>query len=358
MMAYRHVPSEPNPVAQRIPVPSPAADQVLVKILAAGVCHSDIGILDPGSALNQAVPKSTFTLGHEGAGTIVALGSSVASTHPSLTVGTYVALWCAKPCALPTCAACTAGLQNLCGTTRMADGLHGLGLEGTWAEYIAVQASSAIPVPAGPARVPPGAVCSATDAALSPYHALKTCCGVRAGHTVLCVGLGGLGLNAVGIAKRVLGAARVVGCDTRASAFADARAAGADDVVGPEDLLGFIAAEKLAVDVAIDFVGTQATFDMCFAAIRPGGTIHLTGLGANELAYRPLSMMTKDLTLKTSFWGTRTELAEVLQAIADGLLTPKVASRPMSQCLEVLDELRAGKVQARITLVPDAVVNE
>ena len=67
-MAYRHVPSEPNPVPQRVPVPSPTADQVLVKILAAGVCHSDIGILTAGDALNQAVPKTTFTLGHEGAG--------------------------------------------------------------------------------------------------------------------------------------------------------------------------------------------------------------------------------------------------------------------------------------------------
>ncbi|GJE87707.1 zinc-binding dehydrogenase [Phanerochaete sordida] len=352
MTAYRYVPSEPNPVAQRIPVPSPTAEQVLVKILAAGVCHSDIGILTPGDALNQAVPQSTFTLGHEGAGIIVQLGSSVASTYPSLKVGDYVALWCGEPCDLPSCATCSSGLQNLCVAAKMSAGIHGLGLEGTWAEYIAVHASSAVPVPASPERVPPGMACAATDAALSPYHALKTCCGVRAGHTVLCIGLGGLGLNAVGIAKRVLGAARVIGCDTRAPACEDARAAGADYAMGPEALLGFIEQEKLAVDVAIDFVGTQATFDACFAAIRPGGMVHLVGLGANEIAYRPLSMMTKDLTLKTSFWGTRAELAEVLQAIADGLLKPMVTSRPMSQCAEVLDEMRAGKVQARIALVP------
>ena len=68
MLAYRYVPSEPNPVAQRIPIPTPAADEVLVKVLAAGVCHSDIGILLPGDHLNDFVPRSPFTLGHEGAG--------------------------------------------------------------------------------------------------------------------------------------------------------------------------------------------------------------------------------------------------------------------------------------------------
>ncbi|GJE87709.1 zinc-binding dehydrogenase [Phanerochaete sordida] len=356
MMAYRYVPNELNPVAQRIPIPIPAADEVLIKVLAAGVCHSDIGILLPGDSINGFVPRSTFTLGHEGAGTIAELGSAVASTHPNLKVGDYVAVWSGKPCAQHSCAACAAGHDNLCVFTTGA--IHGLGLDGTWAEYIVLHAGSAVRVPASPARVPPRVVCAATDAVLTPYHALKTCCGVRARDTVLCMGLGGLGVNAVALAKRVFGVACVVGCDTRASAQDDARAAGADYAVGPDALLALLAEKHLDVDIAIDFVGVQTTFDACFAAVRPGGTAHIVGLGTDAVEYRTLKLMSKDLTLKTSFWGTRAELAEVLQVVADGLLEPKVTSRPMSQCVEVLDNLRAGKVQARVALVPDALVDE
>lgn len=68
MLAYRFVPGEANPVPQTIPVPTPAANQILVKVLAAGVCHSDVGVLTPGGSLNAFVPAITFTLGHEGAG--------------------------------------------------------------------------------------------------------------------------------------------------------------------------------------------------------------------------------------------------------------------------------------------------
>ena len=93
----------------------------------------------------------------------------------------------------------------------------------------------------------------------------------------------------------------------------------------------------------------------CFAAIRPGGTIHVAGLGATSLTYTHLVVMRKNLTLKTSFWGARSELAEILEVIADGLLKPKVAARPMSQCVEVLDEMREGKLKARVALVPDSV---
>lgn len=183
---------------------------------------------------------------------------------------------------------------------------------------------------------------------------MKTSCGVRAEHTVLCMGVGGLGLNGVAIAKRCLSARCVIACDIRAVALEDALAAGADYAVHPDQLSALIGEKKLAIDFAFDFVGVQTTFEACFAAIRPGGTIHVVGLGASALTYTHLTVMRKDLTLKTSFWGTQTEVAEILQAISDGLLEPKVATRPMSECAQVLNEMREGKLQARIALVPDS----
>ena len=105
------------------------------------------------------------------------------------------------------------------------------------------------------------------------------------------------------------------------------------------------------------FRSIQATFDGCFAAIRPGGTIHVIGLGANALQYQQLVAMSKNLTLKTSFWGTPSDLAEVLQAVAEGALQPKVETRPMGKVVEVLDEMRAGQLKARVALIPDGATS-
>ncbi|EKM61377.1 uncharacterized protein PHACADRAFT_190538 [Phanerochaete carnosa HHB-10118-sp] len=352
MTAYRFVPSKHNPVPEIIPVPIPTEGQVLVRVLAAGVCHSDVGILIPGGALSHFVPPTIFTLGHEGAGIIAELGPSVASTFPQLKIGDYVAIWSGNPCQKPTCIACSRGYTNLC---TIEHGIHGLRHDGSWAEYIALRASSVVPVPGTLDGIAPAIISAATDAVLTPYHAMKTSCRVQAEHTVLCMGIGGLGLNGVDIAKKCLGARCVIACDTRSVALHDALAAGADYAVPPEQLLSLIEEERLVVDFAFDFVGIQATFDACFAAIRPGGTIHVLGLLADTLAYTALTAMRKDLTLKSSFWGTRDELAEILQAISDGLLKPKVDSRPMSQCIQVLDDMREGRLQARVALVPDAI---
>ncbi|GJE87706.1 zinc-binding dehydrogenase [Phanerochaete sordida] len=356
MVACRWVSSKPNPVFETVPIPVPAADEVLIKVLAAGVCHSDLGMLTAGENINMwlsATHTTPFTIGHEGAGIICELGASAASASPiALTEGDYVAIWCGVHCQIPSCQSCPRGYTNLCSF----GGLRGVKTDGTWAEYITIHASCVVPVPSGPERIPPAVVSAATDAVLTPWHAMKTLCGVSPAHTVLCMGIGGLGLNGVGIAKRCLRARCVVACDTRAGALEDARAAGADHAAPPAELPALLAGQGLAVDFAFDFVGVQATFDACCGAVRPGGTVHVVGLGADTLAYRPLALMAKDLTVRTSFWGTRAELAEVLQAVADGLLRPKAAVRPMSQCVEVLDDMRAGRLLARTALVPDGVL--
>ncbi|KIP04072.1 hypothetical protein PHLGIDRAFT_121047, partial [Phlebiopsis gigantea 11061_1 CR5-6] len=95
MTAYRFHPSVGKPVPETVAVPSPAPDEVLIKILAAGVCHSDLGILEVGSALHKQMSElaGPFTMGHEGAGIIVARGADVAATHPALALGTYVAVY-------------------------------------------------------------------------------------------------------------------------------------------------------------------------------------------------------------------------------------------------------------------------
>lgn len=219
---------------------------------------------------------------------------------------------------------------------------------------MAVRADSVVPIPADIRTIPPAVAAVATDAVSSPYHNLTTGCHLKAGETVLIYGVGGLGLNAVEIAKNLLGAT-VIACDTRQTSLDQAKDIGADHVVKPDELLAYVQQHALVIDAAVDFVGIQPTFDACFAVIRPGGIIHITGLMANSLNISPVRTMIKNLTVKTSYFATKSDLEIVLQAIADGKLRPRVEERPFSECAQVLHDMHAGKLKNRVAIVPDAV---
>ncbi|KAI0688134.1 alcohol dehydogenase [Cytidiella melzeri] len=357
MICYRFKPPSPSPIEERVPVPKPKDDEVLLKVLAAGVCHSDVGLFDQTSLINQRMSTmGSWTCGHEGAGEIVSIGSSVATTHPSLTVGTYAAIYGPNSCFEPDCLACSTGNENVC---RKFPSI-GLGTPGSWAEYIVVHANSIVPVPVPgtQSKIPPSVVAISTDAILTPYHVLKHACAVQPGQTVLIYGVGGLGLHAVAIAKDLLQGVTVVACDLRESSLEQAKTMGADHVSSPDFLLAYFADHNLVIDVAVDFVGIQKTFDACFAAIRPGGTIHITGLMANQLNASPMLTMLKNLTLKTSYWGCKSELAEILEAIGQGKLKVLVQERPMSEVAKMLHDMHEGKIKNRVAVIPDALFVE
>ncbi|KAI0347645.1 alcohol dehydogenase [Trametopsis cervina] len=351
MTAYYYKPSIPSPVAERIPLSPPADNEVLIKVLAAGVCHSDVGIFDIGSHVNRALSSlGSWICGHEGAGEIVALGSSVPVSHPSLTVGTYIAVYGPNSCFEQGCIYCGSGNEGIC---RKNKG-HGLGDSGAWAEYMFVRAECAVPVPGTPQTISPAIVAISTDAILTPYHAMKHACNIQPGQTVLIYGVGGLGLHAVAIGKSMLGA-KVVACDLRQTSLEQAKDLGADYIATPDKLLACISENKLSIDVAIDIVGAQSTFEACFAAIRPGGTIHHTGLASPEITITPVVAMVKNLTYKTSYWGCKSELAEILQAIADGKLTTLVQERRMSELPQLLHDMHEGKIKSRVAVIPDSL---
>ena len=282
------------------------------------------------------------------AGIIVSLGSAVASLRPILSIGAYVAIYAADACFEADCYNCSHGMPNIC-TGRG----YGINLDGAWASYVAVRAVCVVPVPSTPDKVPPAVVSTATDAVLTPWHAMKTCCHLQPEHTVLCLGIGGLGYNAVAIAKKCLGVKCVIACDVRDLALKTAQEAGADYVAKPEELARVIADNGLIVDFAFDFVGSQRTFDLCFASIRGGGTITVIGIGSPQLNVPPLLAMSKQLTYKATYYGTRNDLSEVLQAIAEGKLEPRAESRPMKDVVRVLEDLHAGKLSSRVALIPE-----
>lgn len=279
------------------------------------------------------------------------MGSCANEANPQITVGTYVAIYGPNSCFTQGCAACSSNRPNLCRENLSC----GLGGDGAWAEYLIVRAACVVPVPASIERVPPGVVAIATDAILTPYHAMTTCSGVSRGSTVLVNGAGGLGANAIAIAKHCLKAGTVVACDPREASLEEARKAGADHTVSPDQLVDFMATNRLSADFAIDIVGTQESLDACYAVLRHGGTIHILGLMGDSVRISPITTMRKDLTVKTSYWGTKNELEEVLQALSDGLLNPTIETRPMSQCGQVLADMHHGKLKHRVALIPDGL---
>ncbi|KAF8824683.1 alcohol dehydogenase [Lentinula edodes] len=342
MTAYRWFPGAQTLTKAGISVPEPAADEVLVKILAAGMCHSDMLYYDNSFEHTKTKP---FTMGHEGAGEIIALGESVLSTYADLHLNQYVVIHARNPCLLSSCPVCSIDADNLCARYFPC----GLGIDGSYAPYMVVRARAIVPVNATKDEIPPPLAAVSTDAVLTSYHAMKD---LRAGETVLVMGVGGLGINAVQIAKNLKRAQTVIAVDLRDEMLQEALEVGADYAVKPEDLGPLLYSHNLNVDTAYDFVGIGPTFKSVLEHIRPRGTIIIVGLGATCLELPLVPVTRKEVTIKTSMWGTKKELEEVLAILKDKKVRPVIETRPLVQALEAFEDLRNSKLKGRVVLVP------
>jgi alcohol dehydrogenase, propanol-preferring len=258
-----------------------------------------------------------------------------------LAVGQRVALY--GPNAEGDCRFCRRGEENLC----PVGGPIGLGIDGAYAEYVRCRARSAIPVPDG---VTPAHAAVATDAMLTPYHALKTVAALRSGEMAVLIGLGGLGMNAVEIA-RLLGA-YIIAVDLLPEKLEQARRMGAHEAVDGRDAEAVTALAGREPDVVADFVGVEASVRTAQQIVRPGGRVVMVGLGATTGPLLTFRYGAQQIAMRGSFWGTSQELREVLNLIARGALCPLVSTEPLDAVTEVLDRLRRGEVQGRIALVP------
>jgi len=346
MVAFRFIPGATGGASvsrEIISIPTPKPDQCLVKILAAGVCHSDCSILDKEFQKGMFAMPSPFVLGHEGAGTVVSLGSNV--KDEDIKEGTYVSLLGTNACYSQTCEACSHELGNSC----TALPYMGFGADGFFASYVCVQVKDVVPVPD---NVSPAVAAIATDAVLTPYHSLITCAKLTSNQTVLIIGAGGLGLNAIQVAKHCAGVATVVVTDVRDVSVKEALKVGADHACKPEELEALIKEHKFVFDTVVDVVGNAETFNTALARVRIGGTIQIVGMGTRELPIPLVATAMKHVELKFSAWGCRSELKEVLDAISAGKVTPQVDERPLEDCLQVLEDLNSGKLRSRVALIP------
>lgn len=349
MRALRLPDWKSKPILEEIEEPTPGPGQVVIAVGGAGACHSDIHLMDefePG-----VLPwNPPFTLGHENAGWVHSLGEGVRN----LEVGQPVAIY--GPWGCGTCVKCLSGFESYC--ENLADapvpgGGGGLGLDGGMADYMLVpHARFLVPLPEG---LDPAHAAPLTDAALTPFHAIKRSLPkLTADSHAVVIGVGGLGHMAVQILKAMTGAT-LIAVDTRAEALEVAESDGADLTFLSDDST----AEKIreatggrGADVIIDCVGADATLAMGAAAARQVGDLTIVGIAGGTL---PMSFFSipYEVSVQTTYWGARQELVEVLSLGSRGLIRSRITTFPLDDALSAYDALKSGEIEGRAVVVPN-----
>lgn len=314
---------------EEVQLDQPRAGEVLVRVAAAGVCHSDLRLAE-GSLGRHRIP---IVLGHEGAGVVESVGEGVTSVKPGDHVGFSINPACGA------CRFCREGKPTLCqpageksyqgtlldGSTRLrlADGRpakHFLFVS-CFAEYCVVPAGSALRIP--PA-LPLWQAALVGCAVITGVGAVRNVAGVKAGDSVCVIGCGGVGLQVIA-AARLAGAARIIAVDRSREKLDRARSHGAThsvDSSGEDAVKRVTELSEGGVDHAIEVVGTAPTMRLAWDVLRPGGAAVIVGLApvGMEVSIPAIDFLS-DKSLKGCYYGSgnpATEIAELAEMIAAG----------------------------------------
>ncbi|WP_313459308.1 NAD(P)-dependent alcohol dehydrogenase [Stenotrophomonas sp.] len=343
MKAVRFVETGRPPEIVDLPTPTPQAGQILLKIAGAGVCHSDLHVLDEDMGM-----KGPFTLGHENAGWIAGVGEGVEGWKEGDPVAVYGPWGCGR------CHTCQTSAENYCENHASIPTFGGgLGSDGGMAEYMIVPSPRLLVPLRG---LEPVHAAPLSDAALTPYHAIKAALPLLTPEaTVLVVGIGGLGHMAVQILQ-ALTPAQLIAADIDDGKLAHARQLGVKHTVNSRD--GKAAAEQIrdlagarGVAVALDFVGAQPTVDLCTQVVGRNSRLTVVGLGGGTVHYAA-NNPPYGCQVTVPYWGARTELMEVIALAASGRIRADVETFKLDQAVEVYQRLREGRIHGRAVLVP------
>ncbi|MCW2620854.1 MAG: Alcohol dehydrogenase GroES domain protein [Frankiales bacterium] len=338
---------QPELVDVAEPVAGP--HDVVIQVAGAGLCHSDLNIIDNYTADTRPW-RLPFTLGHENAGWVSSLGSEVVGFRPGQAVAVYAPWGCGA------CESCRAGVDTLCQDRPSAPapgGGGGLGLDGGLAEQMLVRDADRHLV-ALPDGLDPVTAAPLTDAGLTAYRAVSRAWpALRPGSRVLVIGAGGLGHMAVQI-LRATRSADILVVDSRAAAREHALELGADVALAAGDGAGELVREATGgrgVEVVLDFVGSAETLELARTVVRPLGEIVIVGLARGTLAVG-FDTVPYETRVSTGYWGSRPELVEVLDLAARGRIGVAVSTYPLADAPRALGLLRSGDVVGRAVVVP------
>lgn len=343
MRALRMVEFGRDPELVEIPDPSPGPGEVVVRVGAAGACHSDLHVLYEMDT--SAVWPMPMTLGHETAGWVHALGSGVTG----LAEGDPVAVYGAWGCGF--CARCAVGIENYCERPSLVGG-GGLGADGGMADYLLVpDARHLVALPEG---LDPVTAAPLTDAGLTPYHAIRRSWPkLTPDASAVVIGVGGLGHIAVQIARATT-AAQVIAVDVKDDALELARKVGAAHAVRSDADAAARIRELTGgrgADVVLDFVGATTTLELARAVIRPMGDLTIVGIAGGEMT---LSFFSQpyEVNIATTYWGSRPELVELLALAASGQISAERSIYSLEHGAQAYRDLRENRVTGRAVVIP------
>ncbi len=332
------------------PVPTPTGKQVLVRISAAGVCHSDLhiweGRYDLGDGktleLKDRGMKLPLTMGHEIAGTIAAAGPDAGDVKTGASIVVFPWLGCGE------CPTCRRGDENLCLKGRSL----GVYMDGGYADYVLVpDARYCVDIGGLDAAEAAPLACSG----VTTYSALKKLGPGIKDEPVVILGAGGLGHMALMMLKAMdAKGAIVVDIDpTKREAALKAGALKAIDGAAADAAQQIIAATGGGALLVLDLVGGEATVNLALASARRGTEIVIVGLFGGELRMPIPFFPLRPLALRGSYVGNLRELQELVGFAKAGKLKPvPVTRRPLEEANDALMALRDGKVVGRVVLIP------
>jgi 6-hydroxycyclohex-1-ene-1-carbonyl-CoA dehydrogenase len=328
-------PNQPLKV-EEVPTPVIGAGEVLVKVAACGLCHTDIGYIDHGT---PTFKKPPMILGHEVSGTVAEIAPDVTTFK----IGDHVLLPAVMACG--ECGPCREGRGNTCDNMKM----FGNDVDGGYAEYVKAPANNLFHLPD---EIPliEGAIIA--DAVTTPFHAIKNRSGLKAGDTLLVYGCGGVGLNLVQLANAV--GVSVYAVDIVPMKLEKAMELGCVGVFNAKDYendKALVKAVKKAtggagVDVGIECIGNAQTLETTFNCVRNGGRLVIVGFPPAPMKLNAGKVMYREMDVVGSLGCSLQDYPKAIELIRSGKIkiVPMVTKRfSLDEINEGLDFLRSGQ---------------
>lgn len=313
-----------------IPIPQIGDDQILVKVAACGVCHTDLHYIEHGV---PTFKKPPIVLGHEASGTVEKIGAKVRNVKAGQRVLIPAVLTCGH------CSACRWGRENICSNMTML-GNH---FDGAYAEYVAVPAKDVLDLPES---IPLAEASIIADALSTPYHAVKNRARVKPGDVVVVFGCGGVGINAVQLASAAGGYVIAVDINPRklewAKEFGAARTIDASKVDRVSKEI-----KKLTgggADIAMEVIGNPRTIEEAFESVRVGGRLCVVGYTHEAISVVAGKIMFKELEIVGSLGCRPVDYVPLIRMVEEGkidlgrLVTHRFSLDDIGSAFDVMKE--------------------
>jgi propanol-preferring alcohol dehydrogenase len=321
-------------VIQEVPVPAPGAGQILVKIAASGVCHTDLHAADGDWPVK---PKPPFIPGHEGVGHVAAVGVGVSHVKEGDRVGVP---WLYTACG--HCRHCLGGWETLCEQQQNT----GYSVNGGFAEYVVADPDYVGHLPGNVSFVE---IAPILCAGVTVYKALKVT-DTRPGDWVVISGIGGLGHVAVQYAKAM--GLNVIAVDVDDAKLELARKLGASLGVNARkaDPAAFVKKEVGGAQGVLVTAVSPKAFEQAMGMVGRGGTVSLVGLPPGDFPLSIFNTVLNGITVRGSIVGTRLDLQEALDFAGQGKVKATVATERLESINDIFSRMRAGDIQGRMVI--------